>query len=146
MKLLEDPTDVDFRSSLLMDMRKNNTLNLLQAVVTRASKLAAKSSISNDVLDPLDFVDKSLFEKDCEYQMFDVLDKLKPLAINSDRIKYKLLADGLASSAQTLSNFFDGEESVMVMTDNIKLRKNRLNLLSIFRNQSLVIADFGKLT
>ena len=145
VKLFDDPTDVDFRASLLMGMRENNTLNLLQAVVTRASRLAAKSNISTNALDPLAVVDQSLFEKDSEYQMFYVLDKLKPLAINCDRIKYKLLADGLSSSVVTLSNFFDGEGSVMVMTDNLKLRNNRLNLLSILRNQSLIIADFSKL-
>ncbi len=145
-RLLDDPTDFDFRASLLMDMRKNNTLNLLQAVVTRASKLAAKSSISKDVIDPLLVIDKSLFEKDCEIQMFNVLEKLKPLSISGDRLKYKLLADELFLSAEVLSRFFDGEDSVMVMTDDINLRNNRLNLLTILRNQSLVIADFGKLS
>ncbi len=145
-KLLDDSTDVYFRTSLLMDMRKDNTLNLLQAVVTRASKLAAKSSIPEDVIDPSDFVDESLFEKACEVEMFNVLEKLKPLAINGDRVKYKLLADGLVSSAETLANFFDGEGSVMVMTDDINLRNNRLNLLTILRNQSLKLADFSKLS
>ena len=145
-KLLDDPTDVYFRTSLLMEMRKNNTLNLLQAVVTRASKLAAKSSLPNDVIDPSDFVDKTQFEKDCEGEMFNVLEKLKPLAINGDRVKYKLLADGLVSSADILANFFDGEGSVMVMTDDINMRKNRLNLLTILRNQSLKLADFSKLS
>ncbi len=144
-KLLDDPTDVYFRTSLLMEMRKNSTLNLLQAVVTRASKLATKSSIPKDVIDPSDFVDKSLFEKDCEMEMFNVLEKLKPLAKNGDRVKYKLLADGLVSSAETLANFFDGEGSVMVMTDDINLRNNRLNLLTILTNQSLKLADFSKL-
>ena len=129
-----------------MDMRKNNTLNLLQTVVTRASKLAVKSSIAKDVIDPSGFVHKSLFEKECESEMFNVLEKLKPLAINCDRVKYKLLADGLVSSAETLANFFDGEGSVMVMTDDINLRNNRLNLLSILRNQSLILADFSKLS
>ena len=144
-KLLDDPTDIGFRTSLLMDMRKNNTLNLLQSVVTRASKLSAKSSIPNDVIDPSDFIKKSLFEKDCESEMFNVLERLKPLAANGDRVKYKLLADGLVSSAQTLANFFDGEGSVMVMTDDVNLRNNRLNLLTILKNQSLKLADFGKL-
>ncbi|WP_269624643.1 glycine--tRNA ligase subunit beta [Prochlorococcus marinus] len=145
-KLLDDPTDINFRTSLLMDMRKNNTLNSLQAVVTRASKLATKSSIPEDVIDPSVFVDKSLFEKDCEIEMFNVLEKLKPLAINGDRVKYKLLADGLVSSAVTLANFFDGEGSVMVMTDDINIRNNRLSLLTILRNQSLKLADFSKLS
>jgi glycyl-tRNA synthetase beta chain len=94
----------------------------------------------------LDYVDKSLFEKDCEREMFDVLEKLKPLAINCDRDKYKLLADVLVSSTKTLSNFFDGEGSVMVMTEDINLRNNRLNLLAILRNQSFKLADFSKLS
>ncbi len=144
-KILDDPTDLYFRASLLMDMRKNNTLSLLQAVVTRASSLAAKGSICVDIIDPLNSIDKSLFEKDCENQMFNVLEKLKPLAISGDRLKYKLLADCLASSTEILSNFFDGEGSVMVMTDNINVRTNRLSLLSILSNQSLVLADFSKL-
>ena len=145
-KLLDDPTDVYFRALLLMDMRKNNTLNLLQTVVTRASKLAVKSSIAKDIIDHSGFVHKSLFEKECESEMFNVLEKLKPLAINCDRVKYKLLADGLVSSAETLAKFFDGEGSVMVMTDDINLRNNRLNLLTILRNQSLILADFSKLS
>ena len=145
-KLLDDPSDVNFRTSLLMDMRGNSTLDMLQAVVSRASKLAAKSSISKDVIDPTDLVDKSLFEKSCESEMFNVLEKLKPLAIGDDRIKYKLLADGLVSSADTLANFFDGDGSVMVMADDINLRNNRLNLLTILRNQSLKLADFSKLS
>ena len=78
--------------------------------------------------------------------MFDVLEKLKPLAVNCDRYKYKLLADGLVSSTGTLSNFFDGEGSVMVMTEDINLRNNRLNLLTILRNQSFKLADFSKLS
>ena len=87
-----------------------------------------------------------MFEKDCENQMFNILEKLKPLAINGDRIKYKLLADGLVSSAETLANFFDGESSVMVMTDDIELRNNRINLSTILTNQSLKLADFSKLS
>ena len=145
-RLLDDPTDIAFRISLLMNMRKSNTLNLLQAVVTRASRLANKSSISIDALDPSEFVDKSLFEKKCEVEMFNVLEKLKSLAIDCDHDKYKLLADGLVSSSETLANFFDGEDSVMVMTDDINLRNNRLNLLTVFRNQSLKLADFSKLS
>ena len=62
-----------------------------------------------------------------------------------DSDKYKLLADGLVSSTETLSNFFDGEGSVMVMTEDVNLRNNRLNLLTILRNQSFKLADFSKL-
>ena len=42
----------------------------------------------------------------------------------------------------TIDEFFDNEKGVLVMTDDIKIRNNRLNLLSLIRNYSLKIADF----
>ena len=41
-----------------------------------------------------------------------------------------------------LEAFFDGENSVMVMTDNDAVRRNRLNLLGVLRNQASVLARF----
>ena len=58
----------------------------------------------------------------------------------SDR--YEKIASELQEGAEALSNFFDGENSVMVMTENKEVRRNRLNLLSVLRNQALIIADF----
>jgi glycyl-tRNA synthetase beta chain len=51
--------------------------------------------------------------------------------------------DGLVKLAPKVSNFFDGAESVLVMDENPEIRKNRLNLLGLLRNQARVLADFG---
>jgi len=37
---------------------------------------------------------------------------------------------------------FDNENGILVMSDDLKIRNNRLNLLSLIRNYSLRIADF----
>ena len=41
-----------------------------------------------------------------------------------------------------IEDLFDSEKGVLVMTDDLEIRNNRLNLLSLIRNYSLKIADF----
>ena len=43
---------------------------------------------------------------------------------------------------EKLQEDIDNEKGVLIMTDDIKIRNNRLNLLSLIRNYSLKIADF----
>jgi len=42
----------------------------------------------------------------------------------------------------TIEDLFDNEKGVLVMTEDVKIRNNRLNMLSLIRNYSLKIADF----
>ncbi len=42
-----------------------------------------------------------------------------------------------------VTNFFDGENSVLVMAENEQIKTNRLNLLGLLRNNSRILADFG---
>ncbi|MGL6343945.1 MAG: hypothetical protein ACRC80_32975, partial [Waterburya sp.] len=56
---------------------------------------------------------------------------------------YQLLVDALAKIAPVVSNFFDGENSVLVMAENPNVKRNRLNLLGLLRNHARVLADFG---
>ena len=42
----------------------------------------------------------------------------------------------------TIEDLFDNEKGVLIMTEDIKIRNNRLNLLGLIRNYSLMIADF----
>ena len=51
--------------------------------------------------------------------------------------------EALSQIAPTVSNFFDGSESVLVMDPNPEIRRNRLNLLGLLRNHARVLADFG---
>jgi glycyl-tRNA synthetase beta chain len=51
--------------------------------------------------------------------------------------------DGLTKIAPVVSNFFDGENSVLVIAENPEVQQNRLNLLGLLRNHGRVLADFG---
>jgi glycyl-tRNA synthetase beta chain len=44
-----------------------------------------------------------------------------------------------------LAAFFDGDQSVMVMAEDPEVRRNRLNLLAVLRNQASVLADFSRI-
>ncbi len=142
-RLLSDPTDVLKRISLLNELRESNTLELVHSVVNRASKLAEKGSLPLDVFSASNIVDPTLFEKNSETSMLDVVNSLEPICMSSSSNRYRSLVEGLSCSSKVLSEFFDGDESVMVMSENEAIRNNRLNLLSILRNQAHIIADFS---
>ncbi len=142
-RLLKDPNEVNTRADLLMNLRKTGDLLKIQSVVTRAAKLAEKSTLDVNILSPSNVIDSNLFEKDSEFQMLRVLEELEPLVTNLEPGCYNKIADGLISSSNALSSFFDGQDSVLVMSDNKLLRENRLNLLSILRNQAFLLADFS---
>ncbi len=142
-RLLNDPIEIKQRAELLMNLRKSGQLSKIQSVVTRVARLAEKSSLSVNVLSPSNIIDTSLFEKDSEFQMLKVIETLEPLALKLEGGSYAAIADGLIAGSNALSSFFDGENSVLVMTENNEVRENRLNLLSILRNQALLLADFS---
>ena len=143
--LLSNPTEIKLRALLLSEMRKNNTLSSLYLVVTRASRLAVKSNLPVNILGPIGFVDTTLFEKESEFQLLNVINSLESISTSKSSDRYLELAKGLNDASRVLSEFFDGEQSVMVMSDNLKIRTNRLNLLAIIRNHALILADFSQI-
>jgi glycyl-tRNA synthetase beta chain len=145
-RVLADPADARQRASLLAELRRGGTLHAVQAVVTRAARLAEKGDLASDVLDPLAAVDPALFEKPSETAMLEVLLALQPIASGAGTRRYGELAEALSASSQALAAFFDGEQSVMVMAEVAAVRRNRLNLLAVLRNQASVLADFSRLT
>ena len=140
--LLINVLEVRDKAELLSEMRASGQLAVVQSVVSRASNLADKSSLPLDVLSCKNIIDTDLFEKESEFKMLEVINSLEPLANSNSNDKYKKLANGLVSGASALSAFFDGDKSVMVMVEDEMIRKNRLNLLALLRNQARVIADF----
>nr|MCU0528250.1 DALR anticodon-binding domain-containing protein [Cyanobium sp. Prado107] len=145
-RLLRDPADARQRVDLLVELRENGRLEAVRAVVTRAARLAEKAELRGDVLAAEGVVDPNLFEKPSEAAMLDVLRRLEPVARAGDAHSYAELAEALAESAGTLSAFFDGEQSVMVMADDPAVRRNRLHLLAVLRNQASVLAEFSRVT
>ena len=138
-RLLVDPIDVQDRIQLLSSLRRTDRLGAVQAVVQRAARLAAKADLDELTLAVDGVVDPQRFESSSEQGMFDVLNKLQPLA--SER-RYSELSESLVQATPVLESFFDGENSVMVMAENPELRRNRLNLLAVLRNQAIVLGRF----
>jgi glycyl-tRNA synthetase beta chain len=146
VRLLGDPADARRRLLLLADLRHQGQLVALQTVVQRASRLAAKGDLDLGALGPEGRVDVALFNSPSEAAMLGVIETLRPYAQAQDGSGYGALAQGLAHSASTLADFFDGPQSVLVMADDPAVRRNRLNLLGILRNQAAQLADFNCLS
>lgn len=145
-RVLRDPADARQRAELLAQLRASGELAAVQAVVTRAARLAEKGDLGLDQISPSQLVQPELFEQPSEQAMLEVLQQLEPIAGGNSSDRYQLLTARLASSAPTLAAFFDGDHSVMVMTDNLEIRRNRLNLLALLRNQAAVLADFSRIS
>ena len=145
-RVLRDPADARQRAELLAQLRASGELAAVQAVVTRAARLAEKGDLGLDQISPSQLVKPELFEQPSEEAMLEVLQQLEPIAGGSSSDRYQLLTERLASSAPTLAAFFDGDHSVMVMTENLEIRRNRLNLLALLRNQAAVLADFSRIS
>ncbi|MBM5798317.1 MAG: glycine--tRNA ligase subunit beta, partial [Cyanobacteria bacterium K_Offshore_0m_m2_072] len=143
---LRDPLDARQRADLLQALRRSGELAAVQAVVTRAARLAAKGELPTEVLAVDEVVDPALFEQPSEAAMLAVLQSLQPIASGTANDRYRALAQGLMAGAETLSAFFDGHQSVMVMADDPAVRRNRLNLLGVLRNQASVLADFSRIS
>ncbi|MFM7360801.1 MAG: glycine--tRNA ligase subunit beta [Cyanobium sp.] len=151
-RVLGDPADARRRALLLAELRRNGELPALQAVVQRASRLAARSTLDPSVLSPAGVVDAALFHSPAEAAMLSVLEQLQPIAAScatgggGEDPPYGELARRLAASAPTLAAFFDGDQSVLVMAEDPAVRSNRLNLLALLRNQAALLADFERIS
>jgi glycyl-tRNA synthetase beta chain len=145
-RVITDPSDARQRAELLMALRASGELAAVQAVVTRAARLAEKGDLPATVLSAAGVVDAALFEKSSEAGMLAVIEQLEPIATSDSADRYSRLAQGLIAGASALASFFDGEQSVMVMADDAAIRGNRLNLLGVLRNQASVLADFSRIS
>lgn len=143
-RALQDLLDVRDRAQFLQSIRSNGTLDTIYETVNRSTRLAKQGDLGFDSLDPAPLVKADLFEKPSEQGFYDSLRQLLPQtkAAKAER-NYQTLVDALVAIAPTVSNFFDGETSVLVMADDLDVRRNRLNLLGLLRNHARVLADFG---
>ena len=145
IRVLQDPGDARERAVLLQQLRQQDQLTSVQAVVTRAARLAVQSELEADVLSCEGMVDERLFASSSEAGMLAVIRTLEPISQRQDSSCYGELAAALAAGAPALAAFFDGDNSVMVMCDDPEVRRNRLNLLALLRNQASVLADFSRI-
>lgn len=143
-RALQNLLDVKDRAEFLQEIRHNGMLDKIYETVNRSARLAAKGDLDYSQLDPSQVVKTELFEKSSEQEFYDSLMTLvsKTTQAQSER-NYQLLTEGLLDIVPKVSEFFDGENSVLVMDENLEVRQNRLNLLGVLRNHGRVLADFG---
>ena len=143
-RALEDLLDVRDRALFLQSTRDNGKLNEIYETINRSARLASKGDLDTQALDPQELIDPDLFEQSSEREFYQALVELLPQTEASQQERnYQSLIDGLAQIAPVVSNFFDGENSVLVMAENPDVKRNRLNLLGLLRNHARVLADFG---
>ncbi len=143
-RVLSNLLDLRERAHFLQSIRKNGQLQQIHETINRSARLASKGSLEYSVLDPQELIKSELFEKSSENNLYNALLDLLPKtqsAINNG--KYQLLIDGLITIAPVVSDFFDGEESVLVIAEDLSIRNNRLNMLGILRNHCYLLADFA---
>ncbi len=145
-RALTNLLDVRDRALFLQSIRSNGLLGQIYATVNRSTKLADKGSLDKQQLNPLRVVNSDLFTSTAEEALYQALQKLAPITQKAkDDRNYQLLVDALLEINPIISNFFDGENSVLVMAEDEAIKTNRLNLLGLLRNNSRVLADFGEI-
>ncbi|GFE68251.1 glycine--tRNA ligase subunit beta [Chroococcus sp. FPU101] len=143
-RALRDLLDVRDRAFFLQEIRNNHQLDEIYETINRSTRLGAKGSLDTQTLDAKSLINPELFEQPSEKAFYEGLIALLPqtnIAL-ADR-DYQELVNGLKNIAPVVSQFFDGDQSVLVMADDPKVRENRLNLLGLLRNHARAIADFG---
>lgn len=143
-RALQHPIDVLARAQRLHTLRHSGELDLLYETLNRAARLAQQGSLDYQTLDPVGLIHPDRFQQPTEQALYQALIQLLPeTQIAQTSQEYDRLVTGLIALAPTVRDFFDGENSVMVMDSDPLIRENRLNLLGILRNQGRVLADFG---
>ena len=143
-RALRDLLDVRDRALFLQEIRNNGTLTKIYETVNRSTRLAAQGDLDTAQLNPVNSVRPELFQKPSEQTFYDALVQLVPQTQAAQKQRnYQQLVEALSQIAPTLSNFFDGPESVLVMDSDPEVRRNRLNLLGLLRNHARILADFG---
>jgi glycyl-tRNA synthetase beta chain len=143
-RALSDLLDVRDRAQFLQAIRADGTLAKIYETVNRAARLASQGNLDTAQLDPTIVVQPQLFQQPSEHAFYAALMQLLPQTQAAQNQRdYSQLVDALSKMAPTVSRFFDGPESVLVMDANLDIRRNRLNLLGLLRNHARVLADFG---
>lgn len=140
-RALQDLLDVRDRALYLQALRSDGTMARIYETVNRASRLAAQGKLETQQLDPTAVVKPELFQKSSEQAFFAALGQLHAQMQGSR--SYQNLVEALGKIAPTVSQFFDGENSVLVMDPDPAVQQNRLNLLGVLRNHARLLADFG---
>lgn len=136
---LTQPYDIHCRIQAVMDFKNRPEAEALSSANKRVSNILAKYDGSIDTQQ----LNSALFESDAERDLANTLaEKEKAIAQLSESTHYQEILAQLAGLRSPVDNFFD---NVMVMTDDIPRRENRLLMLKKLRELFLHVADIALL-
>ena len=138
-RALRNLLDVRDRALFLQALRTDGRLATIYETVNRASRLASQGTLDTQSLNPVEVVQPDRFQKASEQAFYEALVTLS----QQGQQDYTSLVESLSQIAPAVSQFFDGEDSVLVMDSDPAIKQNRLNLLGVLRNHGRVLADFG---
>ena len=133
--------DLKKRIDSLNVIKENNKFEEIKNIIARASKLSKTGALETNILSSKEFIKPNLFEKESEKNLYEFIKKIEDY-VTLEGWEYKGLINLFEKHLDLVSDIFDNKKGVMIICDNLDLRNNRLNLLSLIRNYSLLIADF----
>ncbi len=131
---LSNLTRIKERAHFLQKSRAGSTLDAIYEPIVRASRLAAQGELDSMTLDVKAIINPATLTEPAEQDLYNAIAAL-PSQPSDEQ-----LMEGIIAIAPVLAKFFD---DVMVMVEDLQVRQNRLNLLSIIRNYSRQLADFS---
>jgi len=136
----DDLVDVEKRLRALKAIRKSKNFEPLAVSFKRIRKILEKAEVpAGEVLR----VNKELFEKDAEKQLYAAVRKAAGKVSEDKRAgKYQEALEEIAGLRKVVDQFF---ADVMVMAEDEAVRKNRLALLAELLREFTTIADFSEL-
>ena len=144
-KRIMNVVDLKNRFNTISSFKEKANFSEVRKVISRVSKLANNGEIDKIILYSKGYVNPDLFEKKCEYKVFEFIRELETLLSLPDW-NYSKLFSLFETNTNNLKELFDNDKGVLVMAEDNNIRNNRLNLLGLVRNYSLKIADFTLLS
>jgi glycyl-tRNA synthetase beta chain len=88
--------------------------------------------------------DPGLFQEPCEQRLYDVFQEVKQgVTEDIERGAFDRALLTISTLKGPVDGFFDG---VMVLSDDLRLKQNRLNLLGEIADLFAIFADFSKIS
>lgn len=132
------PADFAARVNGVAKFKSLDSSSALAAANKRVANILAKNDVVGDADVDANLFD-STFEQNLSEQLLEIEIRVKPMLEKGD---YESVLNTLAELRQNVDAFFD---NVMVMTDNVEVRNNRLALLHKLRQLFLFSADISLL-
>jgi len=139
-KLLEI-YDLKNRISTINNIKSNENHISIINIISRYSKLAGKGNLDTNIYLSENLIKPNLFEKISENEVLNLIKKFEIL-ISKSNWKYNELIDLFVNHLDILNDLFDINKGVMIVSEDLSVRENRLNLISLIRNYSLLLCDF----